>query len=220
MKTINTPHTAHLLPHTPYLLPLTSHLVFCFLLSFSCFGQAVQSPKDAPHFVYQTSIGMGYGMGKIFVEKDTFPNGNFTFEIQQLLAYQFNNHFFTGVGAGLDFWFYDKQTSTFIPIFANVTVKLMNKKTAPFAFANFGYSFKWQTEQKLEDVVFYGTKAGIYLQAGVGLNLKFSDKLSLLMTAYYKMQNSAVKVRESELILSEIDKIYFHFVGIKIGLLY
>jgi len=217
---MKTPLTPHRLPHTAYHIPHTAHLLFCFLLSFSCFGQSVQSPKDAPHFVYQTSIGMGYGMGKIFVENDTFPNRNFTFEIQQVLAYQFTNYFFTGVGAGLDFWFYDTQTSTFIPIFANATVKLMNNKTAPFAFVNFGYAFKWQTEQRLEDVLFYGTKAGIYLQSGIGLNLKFSDKLSLLMTAYYKMQNSAVKIRESELILKEIDKIYFHFVGIKIGLLF
>jgi len=193
--------------------------IFC-LLPFTSFAQIRQSPQDAPHFVYQSSLSIAYGVGKNFNGTETLANGNISFEIQQIIAYQFNNYFFTGVGAGVDFWFIEKKTSTFIPIYANATVKFMDKKVSPCLFANIGYAFKWQSEKKLEENVFYGTKAGIFFQSGVGLNLKFSEKLSLLFSAYYKMQQSAVKYRESPLVLTETKNQLFHFVGIKIGILY
>ena len=192
-------------------------LLFCIL---PCFGQAKKAPKDSPHFVYQSSLSLAYGMGKIFNGSDNVPNSNISFEIQQVIAYQFNNYFFTGVGTGLDFWFCDKKTSPFIPIYANITAKFMDKKTAPFVFANVGYAFKWQVEKKMEENIFYGSKAGIYFQSGVGLNLKFSEKISLLLSAYYKMQQSAVQFRESELLLAETKNQLFHFIGVKIAVLY
>jgi hypothetical protein len=180
----------------------------------------MQSPKNAPRFVYPTSFSLAYGIGNNFTGSDMQPNGNISFEVQQVLAYQFNNYFFTGVGAGLDFWFYDKKVSTFIPIFANATVKIVDKKTSPFIFANIGYAFKWQVEKKLEEELFYGTKAGIHFQTGLGVNLKFSEKLSLLFAAYYKMQRSTIQYRESDLLLAETDNQLFHFVGVKISILY
>ena len=196
-------------------------LVLCFHFGiFACFAQNIMSPKDAPRFVYPTSLSLAYGVGNIYTGFDTLPNGNISCEIQQILAYQFNNYFFTGIGAGLDFWFYDKKVSTFIPIFANATVKLMDKKTSPYIFANIGYAFKWQVEKRSDENVFYGTKHGIHFQMGLGVNVKFSEKLSLLFSAYYKMQQSAVQYRESDLLLAETKNQLFHFIGIKIGLLY
>jgi len=199
-------------------------IAFCFLLSaFSflpCFAQQKVAPKESPHFVYQSSLSLAYGLGKINAGFDTVPNSNLSFEIQQVIAYQFNNYIFAGVGAGLDFWFCEKKVSAFIPIFANATVKFMDKKTAPFAFANLGYAFKWQVEKKLEENIFYGTKAGIYFQSGVGLNLKFSEKISFLFSAYYKMQQSVVQYRENELLLVDTKNQLFHFVGVKIAVLY
>jgi len=194
-------------------------LLFCFLSFQNCFAQN-RLPQDVPHFVYQSSLSGAVGMGKNFTGFDTVANGNITFEIQQLIAYQFNNYFFTGGGVGLDFWFFDKKNSTFIPIFANVTVKLIDKKTSPFLFANVGYAFKWQTQRRVEEKIFWGTKAGIYFQGGAGVNLKFSEKLSLLFSAYYKMQQSANKYRETDSSLSETNNQLFHFAGIKIGILY
>ena len=199
--------------------------LFFLLFTFSaenCFAQERRSFDNSPRFVYPTSLSLAYGMGEIFTGFDTQPNGNLSFEIQQVLAYQFTNYFYTGIGTGLDFWFYDKKVSTFIPIFANATVKFMDKKTAPFIFANVGYGFKWQVEKKVEENIFYGTKSGICFQTGAGLHLKFSDKLSLLLSAYYKMQQSAVQFRdiENELRLKETNYQLFHFIGIKIGILY
>ncbi|MCL2245945.1 MAG: hypothetical protein FWC10_02395 [Lentimicrobiaceae bacterium] len=212
----------------PKFLPLRLLLSdFCFLLFISCFlsqhnafAQGRQAPQDASRFVFPTSLSLAHGMGNNFTGFDTVPNGNLSFEIQQILAYQFNKYFFTGIGTGLDFWFYDKKVSAFIPIFANATVKFMDKKTAPFMFANIGYAFKWQVEKKVEDNVFYGSKAGIYFQAGLGMNLKFSEKLSLLFSVYYKMQQSAIQYRETDLLLAETENQLFHFIGIKIGLVY
>jgi len=172
-------------------------------------------------FVYQSSVSLAYGVGNIFVDSTkVVANGNFSFEIQQLIAYQFNHYFFTGAGAGLDFWFCEEKTSVFIPIFANISVKFMNKKMAPFLFANIGYAFKWQVAKKLESDIFYGTKNGLYFQAGLGFNIKFSERLSLLFSPYYKLQHSVNQYRESELLLAETQNQLFHFVGVKIGLVY
>jgi len=193
---------------------------FCFLLSASCFAQGMQRPQDAPHFVYPTSFSLSYGLGNNFTGFDTVANRNISFEIQQVIAYQFNNYFFTGVGAGLDFWFYDKKISTFIPIFANATVKIMDKKSSPFIFANIGYAFKWQVEKKREENFFWGSKAGIHFQSGLGMNIKFSEKLSFLFAAYYKMQQSAIQYREDDLLFPDTKNQLFHFLGIKLSLLY
>jgi hypothetical protein len=186
----------------------------------ACFGQAKRAPKDMPHFVFQSSFSLSYGMGKISTGLDTGANRNISFEIQQIIAYQFNNYFFTGIGTGLDFWFCDKKISPFVPIYANITAKFIDKKTAPFVFANIGYAFKWQIAKKAEENIFYGTKAGIYFQSGVGLNLKFSEKISFLISAYYKLQQSAVQYRETELLLAETKNQLFHFIGVKIAVLY
>jgi len=197
----------------------------CFLLSTFCllhssFAQENRPQENASRFVYQSSISLAYGVGNIFADQSTFANESFSFEIQQLLAYQFNHYFYAGAGAGLDFWFYEEKNSVFIPIFANVTVKFMNRKMAPFLFANIGYAFKWQVEKNLEEKIFYGTKSGLYFQAGLGFNIKFSEKLSLLLSPYYRLQQSANQYKESELLLATTANQLFHFVGVKIGLLY
>ena len=192
----------------------------CFLLFSSAFAQVKKGPKDTPHFVYQSSLSLAYGTGTISTGVKTTTNSNLSFEVQQVLAYQFNNYFFAGAGAGLDFWFCDKKTAPFIPIFATATVKFIDKKTAPFIFANLGYAFKWQVTKKAEDDIFFGTKAGICIQSGIGVNLKFSEKISLLLSAYYKLQQSAVQYRETDLLLAETKNQIFHFIGVKIAVLY
>jgi len=191
----------------------------------TCFAQereSLQQLRNVKRFVYQTSASLAYGVGENFGGNDAvFPNTNFSIEIQQLIAYQFNHYVYAGAGAGADLWLTnDYKMSVFIPIFANLTVKFIEKKLVPFVYANIGYGFKWQMEKKVDDDLFYGTKAGLYFQAGAGFNMKFSDRFSLLLSPYYKLQMSAIKYRESELILAETGTQFFHFVGIKLGFLY
>ncbi|MCL2435956.1 MAG: hypothetical protein FWD09_07465 [Lentimicrobiaceae bacterium] len=203
-------------PHTSPFILLTAFL-FC---TFTSFAQGNRPYENPAKFVYQSSVSIAYGVGNIYADKDTFANNSFSFEVQQLVAYQFNHYFYTGAGAGLDFWFYDNKMSVFVPVFANITAKFVDKKMAPFLYANIGYAFKWQVKKKLEEDLFYGTKAGIYFQVGFGLNLKISEKISILLSPYYRLQQSANQYRESELLLSETSNQLFHFVGVKIGLLY
>ena len=221
LKFLFKPISRLLTPHTSHLIPLLIVLIFCTLTSFAQGNRPHENPAK---FVYQSSVSLAYGVGNIYADKDTFANNSFSFEVQQLVAYQFNHYFYTGAGAGLDFWFYGEndqtKVSVFVPIFANITAKFVDKKMAPFVYANLGYAFKWQIEKKLEENIFYGTKAGIYFQAGFGLNLKLSEKLSLLFSPYYRLQQSANQYRESELLLATTKNQLFHFVGVKIGLLY
>jgi len=226
-------YTLHVTSSHHHIITSSNHHIISSFLLFSIFfftlisgfAQGLKPPPDAPRFVYPTSVSLAFGMGKNYITNplDTVRNGNVSLEIQQILAYQFNSYIFVGLGAGLDFWFYEKKTSPFIPIFANATLKWIDKKTSPFIFTNIGYAFKWQVEKKLADDIFWGSQAGILFQAGLGVNLKFSDKLSVLLSAYYKMQQSKIQYRESpgSLILAE-SKNYqlFHFIGIKVGVLY
>jgi len=209
------------LKNTSRFLPFIS----CFLLSAFCFLHAcfaqVSQPRNVERFVYQSSVSLAYGVGENFGELGaTFPNTNFSAEVQQLIAYQFNHYFYTGGGAGLDFWFNDKRLSVFIPIFANATVKFMEKKLSPFLYVNIGYAFKWQVEKRAEDDLLYGTKAGLYFQTGFGFNIKFSDRFSLLLSPYYKLQMSAIDYRKDELLFATTKNQLFHFLGVKIGFLY
>ena len=200
--------------------------VFCLLfIAPTCFAQereSLQQLRNVKRFVYQTSASLAYGVGENFGERDAVvPNSNFSIEIQQLVAYQFNHYVYAGVGAGADLWLTnDYKMSVFIPIFANATVKFMEKKMAPFGYANIGYGFKWQMGKKVDDYLFYGTKAGLYFQVGAGFNIKFSDRFVLLLSPYYKLQMSTISYRESELILATTPTQLFHFVGIRIGFLY
>lgn len=204
-----------------YLIPF----FFCLLPLF-VFGQSKKGLSSS-RFVYQTSASVSYGVGELFwgdsLSKtlDSCNNPNVSIEIQQILAYQFNNYVYAGVGAGLDFWIGNEKTlSVFVPIFANVTVKFMDKKTAPFLFANLGYAFKWQVEQKSDKEVFYGTKAGLFFQAGLGLNVKFSDKISLLLAPQYRLQQSAIEYRIDDFLVAETKNRLFHSVGLKVGVLF
>lgn len=183
-------------------------------------------------FVYMTSIGYANGLGKIELLDDdgevlkTVYNKNPNFQVNQLLAYQFNNYFYMGIGAGLDFW---KHTA-FVPVYLNLSVNFIDKKISPMMYLNMGYGFKWYVHSKPETMnrVVHGTSTGPMGEGGLGIRLKFNSKVSLVIAGCYKAQFSDIrytipKAGEQDFSAystNAVQKHLYHFAGVRVGILY
>lgn len=202
--------------------------VLCLALSIPAFSQdkgKYKNPKDSK-FVFMTTIAYSGGAGSIKIPNRDIPNKLFDIQVGEVLAYQFNPNFFMGVSLGLDFWRY----TAFVPLALNLSVNMTKTRVAPHWFLNAGYSFKWYMNQKPENntKVIQGAKPGPFVESGLGVNFKISDKVSLLILATYKMQHSSIKysVEEpgepdnSEYFTNREQNHHYHFGGVKIGILY
>lgn len=197
----------------------------CMLNSFAQEKNKFHDRKDSK-FVFMTTIGAAGGAGSIKIPNRELPNKLFAIQVNQLLAYQFNPNFFMGVNLGIDFWRY----TAFIPLTFNLSVNFTKTKFSPHWYANMGYSFKWYMQQKpeLTHRVIQGASAGPVVETGFGINIKVSEKVSLLILATYKMQHSSIKYSvqlpdepdNSEYFTNSEKKHHYHFGGVKFGILY
>ncbi|MCQ2283767.1 MAG: hypothetical protein MJZ57_02565 [Bacteroidales bacterium] len=203
------------------------------VLFLVCSVQAQRAHSQQEHkFVYMTSFGYASGLSKIDLSDQnggilkTVYNKNPNFQINQLLAYQFNNYFYMGIGAGLDFWKY----TAFVPVYLNFSVNMIDKKISPMAYVNLGYGFKWYLQSKPEtmDRVVHGTSAGPMGEGGLGIRLKFNSKVSLVIAGCYKAQYSDIRYTVpkpgeqdfSAYSTNAVQKILYHFAGVRVGILY
>lgn len=205
-------------------------LIFiCLACLFSSFAQEERNKfhnKKDSKFVFMTTIGAAGGAGSIKIPNRELPNRLFAIQVNQLLAYQFNPNFFMGVNLGIDFWRY----TAFIPLTLNLSVNFTKTRVSPHWFVNMGYSFKWYMNQKpeLTTRVIMGTKNGPVVETGLGVNIRVSEKVSLLILATYKMQHSNIQYSElkpdepdnSEYFTNSEINHHFHFGGVKFGILY
>lgn len=185
-------------------------------------------PRGRDHekkFVFMTSLGFSAGVGNLKFEERHVPNTIPLYRIQQVLGYQFNNYFFMGIGGGVDIW----RKTAFIPLYANFSVNFINKKISPHFYLNTGYSFKWYASQKPEDNtrVIHGSGTGLYGESGLGIQVKAWEKVSFIFTATYTMQQSKLKYSVpvpgedfSHYFANRSQNMLYHFIGLKIGILY
>jgi len=195
-------------------------------------AQAQYKDRQEKKFIYMTSLGYSTGFGKIGLPNDngdifkTVYNKNRNMQIHQLLAYQFNNYFYMGVGAGLDFWNY----TAFVPVYLNLSVNMTNTRVAPTAYLNLGYSFKWylqSTPEKMDRVV-HGTSTGLMGECGLGMRIRLGDKVSILVAGMYKAQFSDIRytiLRPEEQDMSaystnSVMDVLYHSAGIRVGIIY
>ena len=205
--------------------------ILIFVLMFSSLGLSAQKMMHTrhyrPHFVYATSIGFNAGVGKIKYEHHTLVNKVPLFNVNQLLAYQFNPYLTAGVELGLDIW---KKTA-FIPVMANLTLDFMDQKIIPTWYVNMGYAFKWYMPPKPEKMtgVIQGAKSGIHFNTGLGLKMKIKEQILLLVAADYKLQSTSIQYTVEELgqnydysqvITNRTEKALYHFVGVKVAIVY
>ncbi|MBR4535870.1 MAG: hypothetical protein IKO62_04355 [Bacteroidales bacterium] len=197
----------------------------CLFCSFAQEKNKYHDRKDSK-FVFMTTIGAAGGAGSIKIPNREIPNRLFAIQVNQLLAYQFNPNFFMGINLGIDFWRY----TAFIPLTLNLSVNFTKTRISPHWFVNMGYSFKWYMNQKpeLTTRVIQGAKPGPLVETGLGVNIKVSEKVSLLILATYKMQHSSIKYSvpvpdepdNSEYFTNAEQNHHYHFGGVKFGILY
>lgn len=177
-------------------------------------------------FLYMTSLGFNAGVGTLKFEGRTLDNKIPVFNVNQLLAYQFNPYVTAGIGLGVDVW---KKTA-FIPLTANLSINFMDYMVTPHWYLNAGYAFKWYVSSKPEvmERVIQGAKTGFHLNSGIGAKIKIKDKLALLIAADYRLQHTSLQYSvtanndyDYSLVTTNrtVSKFY-HFVGVKIGLWY
>ena len=180
-----------------------------------------------------TSAGYASGVGSIALKDSTgnliksvnnrIPN----IQIHQLLAYQFDNIFTMGIETGFDIW----RHTAFIPVCLNLSVNMTNyTKITPMTYLNLGWGFKWygQTKPESTDKVVHGTNWGPTGEFGLGMRVRFTDKLSLVIAGMYKMQYSRIGFSVSEpgetdysdLYPNQYNNVFYHFAGVKIGIAY
>lgn len=228
----------NLMKHTALLLLLG------FLLAAAPNAQAQRNKvQQQRRFTFMTSLGYGGGVGEFRLaaydchdlllppklEDDdvlkTVRNKNFNIQIGQLIAYQFNNFFYMGVGAGIDFW----SRTAFVPLYLNFSVNMMQSKVAPMAFINLGWGFKWYISSEPDkDHVIHGSNWGPMGEGGIGININLTDKVSLILAGTYKVQYSKIRYTipvegetdYSALFTNSIQPALYHFAGFKVGVKY
>lgn len=195
-------------------------------------AQAQWKAQQESKFIYMTGLGYATGFGHIDLPDDegdifkTIYNKNRNLQINQLLAYQFNNYFYMGIGAGLDFWNY----TAFVPVYLNLSVNMTNTRIAPMAYLNLGYSFKWylqSTPEKMDRVV-HGTATGPMGEFGLGMKIRITDKVSIMLAGVYKAQYSNIRytiLRPEEVDMSaystnSVKNVLYHSAGVRIGVIY
>jgi len=182
--------------------------------------------RQESKFVYMTSLGYANGFGNIVLENKTVVNKNPNFQLNQLLGYQFNDYFYMGLGAGVDVWRY----TAFVPVYLNFSVNMMSTDICPMAYVNVGYGFKWYISSKPEtmDRVIHGATTGPMGEGGLGVRIRFNDKLALVVAACYKTQYSAIRytiVHDGEQDFSaystnSMKHVLYNFAGVRVGLMY
>lgn len=185
-------------------------------------GMNVQERK----FVYMTSAGCAFGVGNIRLENRTIANRNPDYRLDQLIAYQFNDNFYMGVGAGIELW----RHTAFVPVYLNLSVNMLRRKLSPMAYLNAGYGFKWYISSQPETMtrVIHGSKTGPLGEAGLGICIRFDRRISLNIAACYKFQYSAIRYTVvqpgtqdfSQYSTNSMKNVFYHFAGVRIGIMY
>lgn len=179
------------------------------------------------HFEYQTSLSFNAGVGDLKFGNRHLDNKLPNYCLDQVLEYQFNPYVALGVDLGLNIW---RQTA-FIPVALHLSVNCMDYTVSPHFYLNAGYSFKWYVSSKPEKMtkVIHGAKPGWYINSGLGINLRLGEQLHLILAADYKMQYTTLQYSVpvpnadydySSVITNRTQNMFYHFVGVKVGLLY
>lgn len=122
---------------------------------------------------------------------------NFSFGLDLLAAYRFNEHFRIGAGVGLNYvrLFYEKaefvgshyfdeyyESAMSVPIFANIKVNFLKTKVSPYLGFDMGYNVFVPFSKYAES-----NKLGFFIKPAFGCDIRF-DNCALFIELAYRYQ--------------------------------
>ncbi len=102
------------------------------------------------------------------------------------------NKWFTGVGAGLDY--YGERD---IPLFIDVRRDITNNKNTPFIYADAGASFAWLNDQQKRQRSRPATSPGLFYDLGAGWKLGGRNKRAFIVSAGYSFKQAKEKLNQT-----------------------
>jgi hypothetical protein len=139
-------------------------LLTALLFSFVAFSQQTKETVVKPYVLAQTAIIIG----------ESEP------QEQYLLSGGIRKRtWLLGAGIGVD----DYHTRS-VPVFVDVRKQLHARINTPFAFANAGYHFLWEKDER-KDFFELDSEGGLYYDLGIGYQIGLTKKLKLLLSGSY-----------------------------------
>jgi hypothetical protein len=139
-------------------------LLKALLFSFVAFSQQTKETTVKPYVLTQAAIVIG--------ESDP--------QEQYLLSGGIRKRtWLLGAGIGID----DYHTRS-VPVFVDVRKQLHARINTPFAFADAGYHFLWEKDEK-KDFFELDSEGGLYYDLGIGYQFSIRKKLKLSLSGSY-----------------------------------
>lgn len=117
-----------------------------------------------------------------------FGEDNTSVTIHNINGYQFKRFIAPGLGFGFD-RFGSYRT---VPVYAHLKGYIMDRKVAPYYFADAGYGFAWYNTTNEEAYKVTDVHGGFYWQVGLGYRISYPHS-AMLLTLGYKNQNAGLK---------------------------
>lgn len=144
------------------------------------FGQHAEEAKSKPAYEPKTGFIHAADIGLLFGQTSYGVAPSFSANIVN--SYQFNPHFGTGLGLGIDLY----GNITTLPVYANLKGAFTKKKVTPYYFLNAGYTFAWANEH-YNDLEYDHVKGGWFFQPGLGYQFNMAQS-ALLIGFGYRIQ--------------------------------
>ena len=150
--------------------------ILIFLI-FSSYSGVIAQKKP---FLKMSKISSAFRAGLLNGEADK-PGSEL--QLVSGLAYK---TWFTGIGAGIDYYSNLKS----IPLFIDIIKDIKGKKNTPFINADLGYNLPLEPKDKKDQPwIKYNFEAGLYYELGAGYKFTLTNSLALALSAGYSYKN-------------------------------
>jgi hypothetical protein len=135
-------------------------------------------------------------------EENAVHNGkkaNFSnLTLSQFFGFQFNPYLALGVGVNFEYW---TIKTGFVPLYADLRVNMTDKRIAPQAYLNVGYSTCWHMDSRPRMVStgtgkmfgLHGYTSGPMAELGIGVKASVNWATAILISLAGKVQESSLR---------------------------
>ncbi len=116
-----------------------------------------------------------------------FGEDNTSITLHNINGYQFKRYLAPGLGIGFDRY----GSYRTVPLYAHIKGYLLDRKVAPYYFADIGYGFAWYNSTNDEAYDVTNVHGGLYWQAGIGYRFSYPHA-AMLFTLGYKNQTAGL----------------------------